>query len=1133
MSNLPNQDPQEQIRELISRAEKEEDTNSWNAAIEFLKEAEKKVLDTKNKELKGEIYYKLGLNYYLAGECAKSKEKVLKSYQMGIENWEIAKKIFEELKIEERVKVISGFIDFFTYLYGFGVEREINLLESAKNHFKQAKILYQQQEKFLDSTKMEIMEIKTLSQLVGERVVRHDESADFEKMVAEFDGLVVNLIDRLKKTPQIPDHYLQRFLSCMGYCFHWMGTYLSTDILDVRERLLDFFNKHKQIIDIIDNSELYSKYSESVFYAYTIYGTFSLIIGAYFADDQFEMKILFQNAKKWHKKAEKFRDKVQFNTSLSTFYVLQFSVSIAFVKLGYASADIKHIGELLTNAIESLSLFHPKSMAAHTILSASLGFAIGALDETNIKLTRLRSADRILNILEWGKNEIPMLTDPNYKLYNFFRDTELCTAYAIMGELAEDKNERTKYVQQALKLFDQIMEFSKQKPISNQSFYFYYFFISSAAIILAKLLPEIAEKRKYYEIAIDLIEKAIRLPFNFHRDEIVFMLGKAYHELGILLNDSKVLKKSYLAYMNAIEFCKNKGFYSLVGSGYVNLAQLEDRLGNFLSAAENYQKAISSFDRALLMFTYTKLGTKLEKTKNYLNAWKLIEIAKSYHAQEDHGNARVNYQQASTILQKIRDYRFESTFYVAWSELEKAEELSKGSKHQEAAKAYNTSRTLFQEAIDNFNKYMKKKLPPEDIERISKLIKVAKIRDQYCTARQQIETARLESIKGNHLLSAELYNKAGFMFENLCDVYKIKKEKDELSAICHLCKAWEYMARAEMEQESSLYATASKLFEKASHIFTKSRMKKLSLGNSLYCSALESGGLFDKTSDFDEKLNYYKKIKMTLRESAKNYQLGGFVQDAQWALATSTVFDGIWQLIQVDTEMDFSKKNQYLSMAKKYLDNALQIFEEAGYEQKKGEISKYLEMIDAEKAILTSALDVIEKPAISESSIGIVAPSCPIEISSSLSIDEMAKSDMQAASEQNWFKRIHHLYLFVPGGLCIYDYSFKSQATDEKSISASLVTGGLEGISHMIQELTKKETKLRILEQEDITILLEQGKNVTCALITEENLATLRTKLKQFVGEFEENFQTELEKFDGNINIFSDVSKFVQEIFEP
>ncbi|MFX1451536.1 MAG: hypothetical protein ACFFCM_11875, partial [Promethearchaeota archaeon] len=574
--------------------------------------------------------------------------------------------------------------------------------------------------------------------------------------------------------------------------------------------------------------------------------------------------------------------------------------------------------------------------------------------------------------------------------------------------------------------------------------------------------------------------------------------------------------------------CENKGYFNLVGTAYINLAKIDDRLGNYLSASESYQKALNSFDKAIMTLTYTKISRKIEQLKNYVEAWNIIEIAKSHHVKAEHTEAQLNYEKASHILSDIRDYKFEAPFYSAWAILEKAEDLSKKNMHEEAAATYLVAKNSFREIFGILDSYLKKRKSVEDIERISKLIQVAQVRENYCSARNQIETARIESRKGNHFIAAELYNKASIIFENICEAFKIKKEKDELTGIFYLCKAWENLEKAEGEQKSTLYAIASHLFEKASNIFPEIRMKKLSMGNALYCSALEYGHLFDRTTEFEEKIEYYKKIKMFIREASKNYQLGGFKQDAQWALATSTFFDGIWHLIQSDNEIDFSKRNQLLNIAISYLKNALEIFDNAGYEQKKKEIINYLEMIRNEKEILTSALNIMGRPDISDSTVGILAPSCPIEISSSVNMEEMQETDLKTESELNWRKRIHHIYIIIPSGVCLFDHSFKG----EKEIEPQFVSGGITGISGLIQELTHSKTKIKIVEQEEMTILLEHGKYISVALITEENLVTLRQKLIELIENIEDFFQEELENFQGDLKVFTKIGKFVQRIFE-
>jgi len=342
-----------------------------------------------------------------------------------------------------------------------------------------------------------------------------------------------------------------------------------------------------------------------------------------------------------------------------------------------------------------------------------------------------------------------------------------------------------------------------------------------------------------------------------------------------------------------------------------------------------------------------------------------------------------------------------------------------------------------------------------------------------------------------------------------------------------MCKAWENMERAEVEGSPNLFKMASDLFEKAAENFPESRMKKLSIANSNFCLALENRDLFDKSTEIDEKIKFYKRIKMFLRESSKNYQFGGFVQDAQWSLATSTFFDGIWHLILSDNEIDFTKKKQYLNIATQYLKNALQIFIDAGYQQKKEDILSYLEMINNEKAILTSALDIIEKPEISASSVGISAPSCPTEVSSSINFEEMVQTDLTTESELNWFKRVHHIYFYLRDGACIYNHSFKL----DKEVSPALVAGGLTGVESLIQHVTRTDTNIKVIEQEDMDILFEHGKYVSAALITEENLMTLRNKLRQSVDKIEEFYHKELARYRGKISEFSKIGEITLEIF--
>ncbi|MFX1451537.1 MAG: hypothetical protein ACFFCM_11880 [Promethearchaeota archaeon] len=1122
MSEASQKEVMKKITELFQQAREDERQYNWKDAIKILQEIEKISIEKKLRDIEAKVHYKLGEIYQFAADFEPKKENVLKNFKLSISSFQSAFKIFKELKNEGMCNASFGHFNLLIYISGIEEGNEEFLLDSAKKSLNAAKQLFLKKGNFENSLKMSILESRTLDLIVGEKSSRVDENADFMKLISEFEELTTKIWDELNHF-DIPEIYHYHFLASIVEFIIWGGFCLPLEDFIKGSYTFDTLNKLKKIITEYEKSTKYVSY----FSANTIFLVFNMTIGTFIVDDQFEQKKYFKVAKKWLKKGELLIPRIA-KPSRILFYFVRYTNALMLINLGYFVSDFKRVMENLDLMINLVPLHFPRITAITDFFYSASIFLVSALNSAVPDIQRINFAKKALQLNEFITNQISILNNPVYKMYSFEKSYFLCTAHAILGNLIEDKQEKSSHLQIASKIFNEMLIKVNPRIKKAYAYLFYLILITRVGILLARNSSNISEKVDYYRKTIDILLEGIERKVPFLHIENLFLLGDLYNEMGKLTNDDNLFKNSYLAYMNAIEYCKDKGYFNLIGSGYVNLAKIEDRLGNFLSAADNYKKAIQSFDQAILTLTYSKLGNKIEKLKNYLQAWNLIEIAKSFHVNEEHQKAQSNYDEASSILNNIREYNYEAPFYSAWAILEKAEYLSKGNKHEEAAATYLVSKNSFQEAIEVLNSCIGKRKYLENMDRISQLIEVANIRVTYCTARYQIETARLESKKGNHLPAAELYKKSGLLFENLCQRFTIKREKDELTAIFYLCEAWENMERADLEQKPEIYATAAKLFEKAGNIFSESRMKKLSIGNSLYCSAIEYGNLFDKSTEIKEKIEYYKKIKMFLRESSKNYQLGGFKQDAQWALATSTFFDGIWHLIQADNEIDFSKKDNYLDIATKYLRNALNIFEQAKYKQKSKEVQNYLEMIRDERDILASALSIIDKPEISASAIGISAPTCPAEVSSSINIEEMQRTDLTTESEMNWQKCIHHIYLFVPSGICLATHSFKLK----EEIEPHLVAGGLTGISALIQEVTKSETKIKRVEQEEITILLEHGKYLTAALITEEDLITLQNKLVKLIQDVENFYQEELENFSGNLSVFSKIEKFIQKTFE-
>ncbi|MFX1304956.1 MAG: carbon-nitrogen hydrolase family protein, partial [Promethearchaeota archaeon] len=219
--------------------------------------------------------------------------------------------------------------------------------------------------------------------------------------------------------------------------------------------------------------------------------------------------------------------------------------------------------------------------------------------------------------------------------------------------------------------------------------------------------------------------------------------------------------------------------------------------------------------------------------------------------------------------------------------------------------------------------------------------------------------------------------------------FKLERERRELEAIYHLCKAWESMEFAENNKDSNKFAEAAHLFEKASSFFSNNKLKILSSSNSAFCEALELGCRFDESTKTSIKSELYPKIKVILRKAASSYKKGGFINEADWALATSTYFDAAWHLIQADEEMNLEKKKSLLKIGSEILKSAANLFGKSGYRNKENEILEQLELVTKEEKIIVSALNTISEPSITKSTVGIITPACPIESSQSPRISEV------------------------------------------------------------------------------------------------------------------------------------------------
>ncbi|MHA2087428.1 MAG: hypothetical protein ACW972_04075, partial [Promethearchaeota archaeon] len=367
-----------------------------------------------------------------------------------------------------------------------------------------------------------------------------------------------------------------------------------------------------------------------------------------------------------------------------------------------------------------------------------------------------------------------------------------------------------------------------------------------------KTLADIAKKKEerisHLKKAINAQKKSINYAMLSRTGALTeqMRLGLLYEELGIITRETSDLDQAREMFLHTIKGSVDRRYYSYEAASYQYIARIEDRLGNYMLSAENYKKAQEAYTKSLQMIKYKLLKNRITEKSNYVRAWSFIEQAKSYHTRENHKQSQEFYKKAHDILKDLRSYGYEASYYSGWISLEEAEQLSKQERHEEAIGAFKRTGNIFGEAIKTLTKSHERSREKFDKERIDKFEKIAQVRVNHCNARVNLEEARILGKQGEHIAAAEKFALASSQFRDICIIFKIKREREELEAVYYLCRAWENMELAEEYGDPRRFSEASGLFAEASDLFTDKKLKLLASGNSTFCQALEYGSKFDE-----------------------------------------------------------------------------------------------------------------------------------------------------------------------------------------------------------------------------------------------------------------------------------------------
>ncbi|UCH32265.1 MAG: hypothetical protein JSV05_02470 [Candidatus Bathyarchaeota archaeon] len=508
---------------------------------------------------------------------------------------------------------------------------------------------------------------------------------------------------------------------------------------------------------------------------------------------------------------------------------------------------------------------------------------------------------------------------------------------------------------------------------------------------LAKIEPDPAKKIKLLEGAVlssrDCLEFCAKVMPDFERKGEITLFAplRDYQEtyanlllrLYKLTRNPEFLKRAIDALYDGIKSADKLDMVALKAELFWKIARIQNTLGRHLEAAENFTQASKSYLRA---------GKKIPKLKGffeehaiYMQAWNEIEKAKYDHSQKQYGEAKKHYETAAILHKETMQWKYLTSNYLAWARLEAAEHFSRDEQirkainlFQKAAELFRATKTTLQNIVDTIETEDEKDL-------VNRLIKALRIREEYCQGRIALEEAKILSRKGNNAASSEGYSLAAKKFQQVLHNIEreasftdetIKKDRQELTPIIYLSKAWELMKKAEAEASPELYLEASQLFDEAKERSIDERTRLLALGHSRFCKALETGTRFEDSRD----TKLYLEATQYLESAANYYVRAGFNLASEYAIATQRLFDAYIYMDNATKEQDPEKKARYYVMAEKVLETSISSYLEAKHLAKSKQVQRLLAKVREERRLATSLSEVLNAPSMTSSTASFVTP---------------------------------------------------------------------------------------------------------------------------------------------------------------
>ncbi len=517
---------------------------------------------------------------------------------------------------------------------------------------------------------------------------------------------------------------------------------------------------------------------------------------------------------------------------------------------------------------------------------------------------------------------------------------------------------------------------------------------------LAQFQPVPDNRRRLLEDAVKTMEKSLKdmniqalwlekmgnltyfAPLCRRQDSYGDTLTRLYEDT----NNPEHLRSAIEAWENAIDSARKLEMVTRIAESYWKIAKAQATLGERLKAAENFERASESYEEAAEKIP--QLKEFYQEYASYMLAWSEFEKAKHSHAEKRYMQAKEHYEKAAELHRSTERWSHLAPNYLAWARLEEAEDLSRREETEEARDLFQQATGLFKEAKGSIEIRLRTIQDEEERKLLVSLAQASDTRRDYCLGRVALEEGRILDRQGDHLASSRRYGSASETFKRIAGMSE--EAHKELQPLICLCQAWQKMTQAEAKASPELYLEASKLFEEAMEHSQDERSRRLALGHSRFCLALESGARFEDTS----KLALYNDTIQNLESAARHYVRAGFKSAADYAEATQRLFDAYVYMDSAGKESDPLKKARFYLMAERVLETSAGGFLTAKHPEKSEEVQRLLVRAREKRELASSLSEVMHAPTTVSTTEAFTAPSPTREVA--VGLERFENADIQA-----------------------------------------------------------------------------------------------------------------------------------------